>query len=318
MPTPVAEPLAQYLIRRDLTTLGLYQFDDKPENYRAWYISFTNTINGINLSAAQQLDLMTKWLGKESSEYVKRICSVYVGNPTEVLRKAWKRVHDCYVTPEIMERLLFQRLDSFPRLTNRDHAKLHELGDLLTEILGAKEDGYLTGLSYLNTSRGISPISEKLPFSLQEKWLSTGSMYMEKNNGRSPPFKYFCGFVCHEAKKRNDLSSMHQGSTATPIKPERSASRKFNDDRTFSVAKLMFPQPKPTHSRMTTWSRHARCITNHTLSRIAEHSGTNQSKNRRPSSRRKVYVSNAVLPPLTLPRTVSPQLSAWNVIARTM
>lgn len=36
-----AEPFAQYMARRDLITSGLYQFDDKPENYRAWFSSFT-------------------------------------------------------------------------------------------------------------------------------------------------------------------------------------------------------------------------------------------------------------------------------------
>ena len=111
---------------------------------------------------------MTKWLGKESCEYVKRIRSVHVGNPTEALRKAWERLHNCYAAPEIMEKSLFQRLESFPKLNNRDHIKLRELGDLLSEILCAKEDGYLRGLSYLDTSRGILLITEKLPFGLQD------------------------------------------------------------------------------------------------------------------------------------------------------
>ena len=234
--TPVEEPLAQYLARRDLTNSGLYHFDDKPENYRAWYASFTNTISDINLSAAQQLDLMTKWLGTESREYAKRIRSVYVGNPTEALRKAWERLRECYATPEIMEKSFFQRLESFPRLSNRDHVKLRELGDLLSEILGAKEDGYLTGLSYLDTSRGISPITEKLPFGLQEKWMSAGSRFKEENNGQFPPFEYFCRFVCYEAKKRNDPSFMLTGSAANSIKPERPALKKFND-RNLSVNK---------------------------------------------------------------------------------
>ena len=60
----LGEPLAQYLVRRDLVTSGLYQFDDMPENYRAWYSSFSSPANEVNLTATQQLDLMTKWLGK--------------------------------------------------------------------------------------------------------------------------------------------------------------------------------------------------------------------------------------------------------------
>ncbi len=50
-----------------------------------------------------------------------------------------------------------------------DSVKLRELGDLLLELEYAKAGGYLSGLAYLDTSRGVNPILEKLPFSLQEK-----------------------------------------------------------------------------------------------------------------------------------------------------
>ncbi len=87
---PQAEPLAQYLARRDLISSGLYQFDDKPENYRSWYSSFTSAAREVHLSATQELDLMTKWLGKESGEMVKRIRSVHVSNPNLALQKHGK------------------------------------------------------------------------------------------------------------------------------------------------------------------------------------------------------------------------------------
>ncbi|KAI2644797.1 Paraneoplastic antigen-like protein 5 [Labeo rohita] len=233
---PQAEPLAQYLARRDLVNSGLYQFDDKPENYRSWYSSFTSAAREVHLTATQELDLMTKWLGKESGEMVKRIRSVHVNNPNLALHKAWERLRECYAAPEIIERSLFQRLDSFPRFSAKDHTKLRELGDLLMEIQGAKEDGYLTGLSYLDTSRGIAPIIDKLPYGLQDKWVTTGSCYKEGNYGRFPPFEYFCNFVCYEAKKRNDPSFMHQSSVTT-AKPDRSIVKSFQTNKPISVHK---------------------------------------------------------------------------------
>ncbi|XP_059823898.1 uncharacterized protein LOC132393100 isoform X2 [Hypanus sabinus] len=80
MPLTV-DPTMQYLTRRDLVTSGLYRFDDKPENYRAWYSTFTNAIDGVQLRATQELDLMAKWLGKETREQVRRIRSVYINKP---------------------------------------------------------------------------------------------------------------------------------------------------------------------------------------------------------------------------------------------
>lgn len=192
----VAEPLAQYLTRQELVISGLYRFDDKPENYRAWYSSFTGAAEGVQLTATQELDLMTKWLEKESSEHVKRIRSVYVNNPNLALHTAWERLQECYAAPEIIEKVLSQWLDSFPRISAKVHVKLRGLGDLLTELESAKEDCYLIGLSYLDTSRGIGPIVDKLPYGLHEKWVSVGSCYKEENGGRFPPFDYFCKFVC--------------------------------------------------------------------------------------------------------------------------
>jgi len=74
------------------------------------------------------------------------------------------------------------------------------------ELHGAREEGYLTGLTYLDTARGIGPIVEKLPHGLQEKWLTVGSRFMEENNGYFPPFDYFADFICQEARRRNDPS----------------------------------------------------------------------------------------------------------------
>lgn len=83
-----------------------------------------------------------------------------------------------YSAPEFIEGALFNKLFGFPKISNKDNFKLREFGDLLMEILPAKKDGYLPGLTYLDTS--INPIVEKLPYSLQEKWVSQGSKYKEE------------------------------------------------------------------------------------------------------------------------------------------
>ncbi|XP_072892771.1 uncharacterized protein [Hemitrygon akajei] len=237
MPLAV-EPTVQYLARRDLVTSGLYQFDDKPENYRAWYSTFTNAIDGVQLRATQELDLMAKWLGKDSCEQVRRIRSVYINDPGLALSKAWERLREGYGAPEIIEAALYRRLENFPKVSAKDHAKLRELGDLLMEIQGAKEDGYSAGLVYLDTPTGIRQLVDKLPFGLQDRWLSVASEYKEEYSGRFPPFKYFTRFVCKEAKKRNDPSLMGPGSSTIYTKPDKSSSNNFNINKPVSVLKI--------------------------------------------------------------------------------
>eukprot|EP00064_Thunnus_orientalis_P021144 superscaffoldBa00006246_g21299 len=99
------------------------------------------------------------------------------------------------------------KLDNCPRISAKDYTKLRELRDLLMELRYAKEEGYFLGLIYLDTAYGISPIVEKLPYGLQEKWISHGSRYKEENGGCFPPFGFFAKFICDEARMR--LSTIH-------------------------------------------------------------------------------------------------------------
>lgn len=181
------EDFARYLACCELVSTGLAQFDDRPESYRAWQSSFINAIKDLDLTPSEELDLLVKWLGKESVEHVRRIRSVHINNPDAALRKAWARLNECYVSPEVTERALYRKLDCFPKISHKDYIKLRELGDLLMELNSAKEDVYLPGLAYLDTARGIGPIVEKLPYGLQEKWLSHGSRYKDEHRGHFPP-----------------------------------------------------------------------------------------------------------------------------------
>lgn len=109
----------------------------------------------------------------------------------------------------------------------KDYGKLRDLGDLLMELQGAREEGYLTGLKYLDTARGIGPIVEKLPYGLQEKWLTVGSRFKEENNGYFPPFDYFADFICHEARRRNDPSFILLSSNNSSLKSDKAPPRNY-------------------------------------------------------------------------------------------
>ena len=92
------------------------------------------------------------------------------------------------------------------------------------ELQSAKEDGYLPGLAFLDTARGIGPIVEKLPHALQEKWVSQGSRFKDKHNGLFPLFSFFAKFICYEAHIRNDPSFTLPSNSYPPIR-DKSAYR---------------------------------------------------------------------------------------------
>ncbi len=152
--------LTRHLIRRELVSSGLLTFDDCPENYWAWKTSFQSVTRDFNLTAREELDMLVKWLGPESSQQAKRIRSVHAHNPALGVQMAWHRLEECYGSSEVIEDALLKKLENFPKISNKDKEKLRELGDLLLEIDAAKSGGHLPGLAYLDTARGVKPIIE--------------------------------------------------------------------------------------------------------------------------------------------------------------
>ena len=134
----------------------------------------------------------------------------------------WERLEDCYGCPEVIEHALLKRLEEFLRISNKDPRQLRELGDLLQELESAKWSSLPPGLAYLDTARGVNPIVEKLPYNLQEKWVTQGSRYKEQQRVAFPPFCFFVQFICSQAKTRNDPSFIFPSSScANSIKTDR-------------------------------------------------------------------------------------------------
>ncbi len=107
----------------------------------------------------------------------------------------------------MIENALLNKIENIPKLSNKDNHKLRELGDILHELECAKADGYLPGLAYLDTPRGVNPIVEKLATNLQDKWIIQGSKYKEDYQVASPPpLCLFSQFIRRQAKIRNDPS----------------------------------------------------------------------------------------------------------------
>lgn len=180
--------VTKYLVRREMVSSGLLKFDDCPQNYWAWKTSFQEVTRELNLSAREELDLLVKLLGPDSSSQVMRIRSAYVHNTTAGAVMVWQRLDDSYGSPEVIEHTLLSKLENFPKISNKDNQRLRELGYILMEIEAAKSGGLLPGLAYLNTSPSVNPIVEKLPYGLQERWITHGSRYKEEHRVSFPPF----------------------------------------------------------------------------------------------------------------------------------
>lgn len=152
-----------------------------------------------------------------------------------------------YGLAEAIEDALFTKLEKFPKVALKEHHKLRELSDLLSEIESVKQEGYLPGLSYLDTARGISPIVEKLPYGLQDKWMMEGSRYKQEHKVDFPPF-HFTQFIRNQAKACND-PSFNLLSVSNTVNRSRFVESHGKGQRSLSVHKTeVFPSSNSTSS----------------------------------------------------------------------
>ncbi|XP_073439167.1 uncharacterized protein [Dendrobates tinctorius] len=235
--------LARFMVSKDLISTSLSKFDDCAENYRAWKATFKATIADLNLSAEWELDLMVKWLGPDSTNRIKSLRTVYVGQAEAGLAAAWLRLERTYGSAEAIEKSLFKRLQNVPRINLKDAHKLLDLSDLLMELELAKGDPRLSGLCYLDTAHGVNPIVSKLPHSLQEKWAVCVSRYKRSHDVTFPPFD--------QAQMRSDPSlDFLESNTTAPATPssryERVSHRRKDLRSSISVKKTNLPPPAVT------------------------------------------------------------------------
>ena len=198
---------SKFLLKKDLLLSRLSVFTEKPENYMVWKNSFKHIMVDLGVSSFEELDLLVKWLGPESSNQVLNIRAAHANNPNLGLRMAWERLDDKFGCPENVDESLKKKLHNFPTLSNKDSKKLYDLADLLSEIEALKQDPkYSSILGYYDASSGVIPIVNKLPYSLREKWVTHASNYKRKHSVVFPPFSVFCSFVRDMSKIRNDPS----------------------------------------------------------------------------------------------------------------
>lgn len=204
-PDRVFPEFSKFLLKKDLQLSRLTPFNDKPETFAVWKTSFTSVMCELGVTAAEELDLLVKNLGPESSKYALSIRASNARNPDQGVRRLWERLDERYGSPEMVEAGLKHKLENFRPLTNKDNIRFYDLTDILSEIEAVKEDPrYASLLSYYDSSAGVLPIASKLPHAVQQKWINEASRYKSYNDVSFPPFTFFVSFMRNISKVRND------------------------------------------------------------------------------------------------------------------
>lgn len=162
----------------------------------------------ISLSPSEEMDLLIQWLGNTSSaNHAKSIRNANASNPERGLTRILNRLDDRFANPEVVESSIKKKLARFPKLGNKDYAKLYELLDIVTEIDSLKENPtYSTLLAYFDSSSGVNQIVAKLPHSIQEKLITEASNHKLRSGTPCQAFPVFVAFLEKITRIKNDPS----------------------------------------------------------------------------------------------------------------
>ncbi|XP_070206193.1 uncharacterized protein [Littorina saxatilis] len=207
-----------FWMKRDLLTHRLTPFDERPESFHVWKDCFTSIMLDLDVSPAEELDLLAKYLGPESKRYAQSLRSANIGNPQRGLQLLWKRLDERFGSPELIEACLKARLEEFPPIS-KDQRSLYELSDLLEEILSAKMNPVLAPLFALyDSSTGVNMVVRKLPHHLRQKWVMRAATYKSNHHVPFPPFEFFVDFVKTCATIQNDPAfNLENDKKAKPV-----------------------------------------------------------------------------------------------------
>lgn len=164
------ECFIQFVTRRKLISNKIEKFDNCPENYTTWRAAFRNMTRDVNITANEELALMTEHTTGESKRLVQRLHNAYAKNSAAGIQESWKKSGKRFGSTAVVTQVHLNKLVMFPALTQKDKKGLQELGDLLLELQCAKQDGGLTGLKILDEPAFFKPLLIELPIDLQSRW----------------------------------------------------------------------------------------------------------------------------------------------------
>ena len=60
----------EFMTRREIVSAKVEKFDDHPENFQTWKVSFKTMLNDIRISPLKELSLLTEYTSGKSKKLV--------------------------------------------------------------------------------------------------------------------------------------------------------------------------------------------------------------------------------------------------------
>ncbi len=173
-------------------------FMGDPLKYAEWKHSFQVLIEGKGVSPMDKIHYLKMYVGGTAKECLE---GFFLFSSPNAYDEAREVLEERFGNDFIVSNAFRDKLEQWPKISNRDNAGLRKFSDFLRQCYAAMMS--IKGLEILNDERENQKLLMKIPEALVGRWARKADDYFEKHK-RYPPFSKFVKFMAKEAKLAND------------------------------------------------------------------------------------------------------------------
>ncbi|XP_071498147.1 uncharacterized protein [Diadema antillarum] len=205
-------------------------FDGDPLRYPLWRNAFSSFVDSKPLDTATKLNLLNNHVTGEAKTVVEHYLLL---GTDEAYLKARESLANRYGNTSIVSSAFMKKLNSWPRISDRNPGGLRSFADFLQQVSVAKMT--VDSLGILDYPQENVKLVMKLPFYLERKWRDEVDKWQRCGYGTYPTFARFTEFVRSAAEKANIPELEHSRPDESKQKSVPSKSKTFQG-RSFSTS----------------------------------------------------------------------------------
>ncbi|XP_077977489.1 uncharacterized protein LOC144433051 [Glandiceps talaboti] len=230
----ITRALQDSLTMSRLPTPEPFVFSGDPLQYVQWKTSFKTLIDNRNISSAEKMYYLKRYLGGTASKAVE---GFFYSTSEESYKGAWKLLEERYGHPFRVQKAFRDRLSKWQKIGPKDSAGLQEFADFLRACRDATP--HVPGLRILDDCEENRKLLAKLPDWAAARWNRQVTDIMDRT-GEYPTFEDFVTYTSKEARIAcnpiSSLSCMREYSNAAEPKETKDTGRRVNRNKGTTLA----------------------------------------------------------------------------------
>ncbi|XP_072169077.1 uncharacterized protein [Diadema setosum] len=199
----------QVAMTSQLPGIDLPVFSGDPLLYPLWRNAFGSLVDSKPLPLSMKLHFLSKSVAGTPKRAVERYLLL---GTEDAYERACATLAERYGSPSVVSSAFLEKLNTWPRVGDRDATGLSNFSDFLDQVGAAKLT--IPTLNILDFPQENVKLLEKLPSYLERQWREEIIRWRGRGYGDYPPFARFADFVRNAACKANipELESLKRES----------------------------------------------------------------------------------------------------------